>query len=690
MKLRFRAQLAAMSGLPIALLAIIAAIQFGQFATIDRARQNVTIATEVQAAARDLLVQQYLRRFGTRGYILTLKPNHLKVSADAELAERADFDILTARSASIPGLGDLVAAARTTLARMNPRDTATVDNARRDLQSVLDSYLGKPHTPIGVAQKSILAANAKDSKIIDGISAAIIARANAARADAEASATRSMQIAQVALYVAIALTAALTAGIAFLFGRHISRRLGHVTTALERVVDQDFGALTTSFEAIAAGHLRTTFASARTPLATDGHDEIGALATSYNHLAAGLGAIARGFADMLANLERVIFGVSSAAHELALVSDHLSMGATESRAAVEHVSTAIDTVARGAREQAGGIQQTKVAIDDLSGVATQIASGAADQTHSVGAAKAAVDQLDGEIVAVAESGRSLAQSALNASKQANLGTQAVNETASSLTDLRDASTKVATALTTLENRSTEVKNIVDAIEEIADQTNLLALNAAIEAARAGDHGRGFAVVADEVRKLAERSSSSTREIAAILGAIRNETVSAANAMRSSDTIMSRGITLATDAMAALERVATAIDDTARVAESVANRTVVMQSASATLTGEMTTVSTVVDRNAVAARAMQATTDVVRKAIAPIAEAATTQAEIVDAISAATAELAAQVAQMEDTAGRLRTQAADLTDLVGIFETAAPVPPKAPAPTLPAVANAAWR
>jgi methyl-accepting chemotaxis protein len=76
-------------------------------------------------------------------------------------------------------------------------------------------------------------------------------------------------------------------------------------------------------------------------------------------------------------------------------------------------------------------------------------------------------------------------------------------------------------MTQLDEHARAISRIMGVISDIADQTNLLALNAAIEAARAGDAGRGFAVVADEVRKLAEKTMTSTTDVAEAIRAIQS-------------------------------------------------------------------------------------------------------------------------------------------------------------------------
>jgi methyl-accepting chemotaxis protein len=96
-----------------------------------------------------------------------------------------------------------------------------------------------------------------------------------------------------------------------------------------------------------------------------------------------------------------------------------------------------------------------------------------------------------------------------------------------------------------------VDGVASLIAGVTDQTNLLALNATIEAARAGAAGRGFSVVANEVKGLAAKTKNSTSEIAGTIAALQED----ANAMSSTMTEMTRGVSTIDEANAALSLVA---------------------------------------------------------------------------------------------------------------------------------------
>ncbi len=113
-----------------------------------------------------------------------------------------------------------------------------------------------------------------------------------------------------------------------------------------------------------------------------------------------------------------------------------------------------------------------------------------------------------------------------------------------------------TTLSELGDQSQKIQEVVDVIKEIADQTNLLALNAAIEAARAGEQGRGFAVVADEVRKLAERTASSTIEIAGIIEKIQESVAASISGMEVASSLTREGTDLARNAIRSVDEIGT--------------------------------------------------------------------------------------------------------------------------------------
>jgi methyl-accepting chemotaxis protein/hemerythrin len=165
----------------------------------------------------------------------------------------------------------------------------------------------------------------------------------------------------------------------------------------------------------------------------------------------------------------------------------------------------------------------------------------------------------------------------------------------------------------LGQRSDQIGAIVNTIQDIADQTNLLALNAAIEAARAGEQGRGFAVVADEVRALAERTTKATKEIAAMIKAIQNETQSAVNSMSEGVDEVKLGTAETARSGEALEDILNKINELTMQISQVATAAEEQTATTQEITNNIQMITDVVNRNVENARSTtQATTTLARE------------------------------------------------------------------------------
>ncbi len=196
------------------------------------------------------------------------------------------------------------------------------------------------------------------------------------------------------------------------------------------------------------------------------------------------GALAKAAALLRGELLDVINGIKTQSAELYKASGALEESAKGTASTMEQVERAVSDIANGATNQA---EETTSASENVIAMGSMIE----ETTQEVSELKVNADGM--------KQTSEEAQDILNELMREN------DKTRESIDEIyRQTNTTNESAL--------KIKEATAIITSIAEETNLLSLNASIEAARAGEQGRGFAVVASQIQKLAEQSSESAQRI----------------------------------------------------------------------------------------------------------------------------------------------------------------------------------
>ena len=271
--------------------------------------------------------------------------------------------------------------------------------------------------------------------------------------------------------------------------------------------------------------------------------------------------------------------------ELGAMASHLNQTLEQVGGSMHQVLDVAGQVATNAEQLAATTFELSVSSNSQASASAEVAAAVEEVTVSIGEvaknAQAAEAFSEESATLVVKGGEMVVSAAAEMSRTSEM----VSESARRITELSED--------------SKQISGIAHVIGEIANQTNLLALNAAIEAARAGESGRGFAVVADEVRKLAERTSTATAEISALIDSIQNNTSNAVSSMEASTAQAQKGTSLANEAGEAFLQISTSSHRTAERVRDIASSSQEQNAASQSIAKNVEHIAQMTEENSAA-------------------------------------------------------------------------------------------
>lgn len=227
--------------------------------------------------------------------------------------------------------------------------------------------------------------------------------------------------------------------------------------------------------------------------------------------------------------------------------ESLSVSAQQASSSILEMDASMKEIAGNMDHLSSSIEITSSSISEMSHSMKEITENIGKLQNTTEKTAASLHELNDSVQGVGENAQKSHLLSGKTSQDAQKGMEAVYHTITGMKEIKIEFLELKETISRLSQKSESIGKIVMVIAEVAEQTNLLSLNATIIAAQAGEEGRGFAVVADEIKDLAERTATSTREIATLIKEVQDETSNAVKAMLSGSEKVERGVSLSNQA-----------------------------------------------------------------------------------------------------------------------------------------------
>ncbi len=294
--------------------------------------------------------------------------------------------------------------------------------------------------------------------------------------------------------------------------------------------------------------------------------------------------------------------------------DKLSESATETSASSLEMAATIEELAMSAEKLEEAVEEVSSSITEIASSIKEIGTSIVNLLDASTTTASSIAEMDATIKQVEKNAMDSAAISETVRSDAEIGKNAVLEAITGMQAIKASSQITSEVVETLSLRVNDIGTILSVIDEVAEQTNLLALNAAIIAAQAGEHGKGFAVVADEIRELAERTSSSTREIAAVIKGVQEETRRAVDAISRAEESIDAGEKLSQRSGTALEKIVAGVERAGVQVSEIAKATVEQARGSQSIREAMESVEDMVGHIANSSREHSRGTDMITAAV----------------------------------------------------------------------------